>query len=146
MKNSIILIVFILSLVCLPSAAQERIEEWRDKTVMVFTPHPDDDLFGCGGTLARMARNGNRIITVIYTNDNKGSFDLEMTSERLARIRKAEAVTKHVSQFEPSINKYRPDWDPREKAKLKEYLKGRATKKDGRYVEAFRRATGFNQQ
>ena len=26
---------------------------------------------------------------VIYTNDNKGSFDLEMTSERLARIRKA---------------------------------------------------------
>ncbi|MCG3163937.1 MAG: hypothetical protein JMDDDDMK_05396 [Acidobacteria bacterium] len=25
-----------------------------------------------------------------------------------------------------------------------EYLKGRATKKDGKYVEAFRRATGFN--
>ena len=70
--------------------AQERIEEWKGKTVMVFTPHPDDDLFGCGGTLSMLARNGNKIVIVIYTNDNKGSFDLEMTSERLARIRKAE--------------------------------------------------------
>ena len=40
--------------------------------------------------MAMLARNGNKIIVVIYTNDNKGSFDLEMTSERLARIRKAE--------------------------------------------------------
>jgi LmbE family N-acetylglucosaminyl deacetylase len=253
--------------------AQDRIEQWRGKTVMVFTPHPDDDLFGCGGTLSMLARNGNRIVIVIYTNDNKGSFDLEMTSERLARIRKAEeesametlgipkeniiwlgyddgeleyappkllcgqatklirqyrpdvlfsvdpgefyerwkktdhrmaavntadairaaefhlyypehllvdglkpykvplmmfyyaaseanywvditdvidvkikAVSKHVSQFEPSINKYRPDWDPKDFEKLVEYLKGRATKKDGKYVEAFRRATGFNPQ
>jgi LmbE family N-acetylglucosaminyl deacetylase len=252
---------------------QDRIEQWRGKTVMVFTPHPDDDLFGCGGTLALLARNGNKIIIVIYTNDNKGSFDLEMTSERLARIRKAEeeagmevlgipkdniiwlgyddgeleyappkilcgqatklirqyrpdvlfsidpgdmyerwhktdhrmaafntidavraaefhlyypehllvdglkpfkvplmmfyyaaneanywvditdvidlkikAASKHVSQFEPAINKYRPDWDPKELERLVQYFKGRATKKDGRYVEAFRSATGFNQQ
>jgi LmbE family N-acetylglucosaminyl deacetylase len=252
---------------------QDRVEQWRGKTVMVFTPHPDDDVFGCGGVMAMLARNGNKIIVVIYTNDNKGSFDLEMTSERLARIRKAEqeaamevigvpkeniiwlgyddgeleyaepkalcgqaaklirkyrpdavfsidpgewherwhksdhrmaafntadairaaefhlyypehllldglkpykvplmmfyyaageanywvvitdvvdlkikAVSKHVSQFEPSINKYRPDWDPKDFEKLVEYLKGRATKKDGKYVEAFRRATEFNQQ
>jgi LmbE family N-acetylglucosaminyl deacetylase len=43
-----------------------------------------------GGTLALLAKNGNRIHIIIYTNDNKGSLDLEMTSERLARIRKAE--------------------------------------------------------
>src|SRR4030095_8052119 len=71
-------------------SAEDRVENWKGKTVMVFTPHPDDDLFGPGGTLALLARNQNRIVVVIYTNDNKGSFDLEMTSERLARIRKAE--------------------------------------------------------
>jgi LmbE family N-acetylglucosaminyl deacetylase len=67
----------LLSLVCLfvPIQAQDRIEQWRGKTVMVFTPHPDDDVFGCGGTPALLARNGNKIIVVIYTNDNKGSFD-----------------------------------------------------------------------
>ena len=272
-KKMFLLSLSLLLLINASVPAQERIEQWKGKTVMVFTPHPDDDLFGCGGTLALLAKNGNKIIIVIYTNDNKGSFDLEMTSERLARIRKAEeeaamevlgipkaniywmgyddgeleyaepkalcgqatklirqhrpdvvfsidpgewyerwhktdhrmaafntadairaaefhlyypehllvdglkpfkvplmmfyyaandanywvditevadqkikAVTKHVSQFEPSINKYRADWDSQDLAKLVEYLKGRATKKDGKYVEAFRRATGFNPQ
>ena len=42
------------------------------------------------GTLALLARLQNNIHIVIYTNDDKGSADLEMTSERLARIRKAE--------------------------------------------------------
>lgn len=275
-KLLLILSVLIVSTVspvrCQTEAkAPERLEEWRGRTVLVFTPHPDDDLFGAGGTLALLARNGNRIFIVIYTNDNKGSFDLEMTSERLARIRKAEeesamgllgiprenifwmgyddgeleyaepkmlcgraaryirqlrpdvvfsidpgewydrwhktdhrmaafntadairaaefhlyypehflvdglkpwrvplmmfyyaegeanywvditevidlkaqAVSRHVSQFEPSITRYRPDWDPQVLKTFLEGVKSRATRRDGRYVEGFRRATGFN--
>lgn len=67
-----------------------RIEDIKGKTILLFTPHPDDDAFCCGGTLALLAKNGNTIRIVIYTNDDKGSYDLEMTGERLARIRKAE--------------------------------------------------------
>ena len=67
-----------------------KIEEWTGRTILVFTPHPDDDTFGCGGTLARLAKNGNRIYIAIYTNDDKGSYDLDMTSQRLATIRKGE--------------------------------------------------------
>jgi LmbE family N-acetylglucosaminyl deacetylase len=70
--------------------AKDRIENWTGKTVMVFTPHPDDDTFMCGGVMAILAKNKNKVIVVIYTNDNKGSYDLEMTRERLAVIRKAE--------------------------------------------------------
>jgi LmbE family N-acetylglucosaminyl deacetylase len=66
------------------------IETWKGKTVLIFTPHPDDDTFGCGGIMKILADNGNNVQIVIYTNDDKGSLDLEMTSERLARIRKAE--------------------------------------------------------
>ncbi len=74
-----------------PLAAQNaRLEQMREKTILVFTPHPDDDTFCCAGTLALAAANGNKVIIVIYTNDDKGSYDPEMTSERLARIRKAE--------------------------------------------------------
>ena len=69
---------------------EDRVENWKDKTVLVFTPHPDDDTFSMGGTLAHLAANGNKVVIVIYTNDNKGSKDLEMTRERLARIRRAE--------------------------------------------------------
>lgn len=71
-------------------AAQDRVEDWKGKSVLVFTPHPDDETFAMGGTLARLAENGNKITIVIYTNDDKGSLDLEMTSEWLARIRRAE--------------------------------------------------------
>jgi LmbE family N-acetylglucosaminyl deacetylase len=71
-------------------APEERLEDYRAKTILVFSPHPDDDAFAVGGTLALLAAHGNRIIIAIYTNDNKGSYDQEMTSERLARIRKAE--------------------------------------------------------
>lgn len=251
-----------------------RIEEMKGKTVMLFTPHPDDDTFCCAGTLARLAANGNRIYIVIYTNDDKGSRDLEMSSERLARIRKAEeeescrilgipkqniiwmghhdgmleyvntrdlieqttalirkyrpdvlltidpgsetvrwhktdhrmaamntldavraaewhlyfpnqrlqqglepfnvpivlyyyvsandanywvnidgevsrkleAAAAHVSQFEPSLSKYRPDWDAETLRKLKDGMRSRIKSKDGHMVEAFRIATSFSQQ
>lgn len=68
----------------------DRIEEWTGKTILVLTPHPDDETFTSGGTLSRLASNGNAIHIVIYTSDNAGSRDPEMTQERLAGIRKAE--------------------------------------------------------
>ena len=70
--------------------AQPRVEEMHGKNILLFTPHPDDDTFCCAGTLAMLVKNGNTVRIVIYTNDDKGSYDLEMTSERLAKIRKAE--------------------------------------------------------
>lgn len=71
-------------------AQTARLESLQGKTIMLFTPHPDDDTFCCAGTLALLAKNQNKVHIVIYTNDDKGSYDPEMTSERLARIRKAE--------------------------------------------------------
>ena len=73
-----------------PEPEQAPIETWKGKTVLVFTPHPDDDTFLCGGIMKILANHGNNVQIVIYTNDDKGSRDLDMTSERLARIRKAE--------------------------------------------------------
>jgi LmbE family N-acetylglucosaminyl deacetylase len=267
----------ILAAALLPCAAlaqTAQIEKLERKTVLLFTPHPDDDTFCCAGTLAMLQKRQNNIHIFIYTNDDKGSNDLEMTSERLARIRKkeeedackllgipaanihwlqfhdgmleyasprdlVEQVTKiirtyrpdlvltidpgseyvrwhktdhrmaanntldavraaewhlyfpnqrlhdklepwkvpmeayfyvtpkdanywvnidevmdlklaaaaaHVSQFEPSIDHYRPDWDAKDLEKMKKERRDRALKKDGHYVEAFRVATQFNQQ
>ena len=254
--------------------AADRLEDYTNKTVLVFTPHPDDDTFAVGGTMALLAKNRNRVVIVIYTNDNKGSYDQDMTSERLARIRKAEeeascavlgiakeniiwlghddgeleyvppkilcgqatkiirqyrpdailsvdpgewherwhksdhrmaafntidavraaefhlyypehllvdklqpyivpnlyffycttneanyyvnidatfelklqAISKQVSQFEPAVTKYRPDWEPQNLVALKETYRKDEEKKAGHYVESFRYATGFNQK
>jgi LmbE family N-acetylglucosaminyl deacetylase len=76
-----------------PTLAQrqnpDNINDWRGKTVMVFCPHPDDDL-ASAGTMAKLVANGNTVYIVLYTTGNKGSRDLAMTSERLAEIRKQE--------------------------------------------------------
>src|SRR6266568_2595814 len=259
---------------CIVAQAQNtRLENMQDKTILLFTPHPDDDVFGAGGTIALLNRNHNKVYIVVYTNDDKGSYDPDMSSQRLAQIRKSEqevsegllgtpkeniqwmgyddgmleyaaqpklteeataiirrirpdvllsvdpgewyerwhksdhrmaafntidavraaefwlyfpnqklqqglkpyavpliyffystpqeanywvnidsamelkieAASKHVSQFEPAIHKYRPDWDPADLAKLKAQISSQQPKKGGHYVEPFRRATGFNQ-
>src|SRR3974390_3365659 len=251
----------------------KRLEELQNKTILVFTPHPDDDVFGAGGTIALLNRHQNKVYIVVYTNDDKGSYDPDMNSQRLAQIRRSEqevsegmlgtpkeniiwmgyddgmleyaaqpklteeataiirrirpdvllsvdpgqwyerwhksdhrmaafntidavraaefwlyfpnqklqqglqpykvpemyffypssqeatyflniesvadlkfdAALKQVSQFEPAVTKYRPDWDAKDYAKAKEELRAEQPRKDGRYVEAFRYATGFNQ-
>jgi LmbE family N-acetylglucosaminyl deacetylase len=69
----------------------DNVDDWRGKTVMVFCPHPDDDL-ASAGTMAKLVANGNKVYIVMYTTGNKGSRDLEMTSERLAGIRKQEDI------------------------------------------------------
>jgi LmbE family N-acetylglucosaminyl deacetylase len=258
----------------LAAQTQPRLEDLHGKTILLFTPHPDDDTFCCAGTLALLAKNGNNVRIVIYTNDDKGSYDPEMTSEHLAQIRmheeedacrilgipkqniqwleyhdgmleyantrdlveevtriirqirpdvalsidpgseyvrwhktdhrmaanntmdairaaewhlyfpnqllheglqpwevpqeyyfyvtekdanywvnidsvvekKIDAAVSHVSQWEPSIHHYRPDWDAAALEKTKAEVRGHIPKKDGHYVEAFRNAKGFNQQ
>lgn len=85
--RSLLALLFLASL-C--AAQPPGLEQLHDKTVLVFTPHPDDDVFGAGGTIAVLNRHHNKVVIVIYTNDDKGSYDPEMTSQRLARIRKAE--------------------------------------------------------
>src|SRR5271169_6163162 len=272
MKTSLIrLFLFSAALLSAQPVALEKLEK---KTILLFTPHPDDDTFCCAGTLALLARHQNNIHIFIYTNDDKGSYDPDMTGERLATIRKmeeensckvlgipkqnihwlqfhdgmleyanpldlVEQVTKiirtyrpdvvltidpgseyvrwhktdhrmaanntidairasefhlyfpnqllhdglkpwlvpveayfyvtpqdanywvniddlvdlklsaaaaHVSQFSPAMEKYRPDWIPKDLEDMKRGLRARGTKKDGHFVESFRIATQFNQQ
>jgi LmbE family N-acetylglucosaminyl deacetylase len=76
--------------VCCCYAQHTRLEDLHGKTILVFTPHPDDEVFGAGGTIAILNRNHNKVIVAIYTNDDKGSLDPAMSRERLAQIRKAE--------------------------------------------------------
>jgi len=59
-------------------------------TVMGIFAHPDDPEFFCGGTFARWAAEGKRVIFVLATSGDKGSSDLTITSEQLVAIRESE--------------------------------------------------------
>src|SRR5260370_10855113 len=71
-------------------AQEAHLEDLHNKTILVFPRHPDDDGFGAGGTIAVLNRNHNKVLIVVYTNDDKGSYDPDMSSQRLAGIRRAE--------------------------------------------------------
>lgn len=59
------------------------------KKIMVFAPHPDDDIIGCGGSIAHHVAQGNLVSIVYMTSGEAGS--LQYPKEDLARIREAEA-------------------------------------------------------
>ncbi len=59
------------------------------KTVLSLTPHPDDAEIFAGGTLAKMAANGDHIIMAIATDGRCGSY--EHDSAALAAMRAEEA-------------------------------------------------------
>ena len=43
-------------------------------SVIVFAPHPDDEVLGVGGTIARLASEGRRVTVVIVTRGREEDF------------------------------------------------------------------------
>lgn len=68
----------------------DRVTENEIERVLVIAAHPDDADIGCGGTMAKWARQGKDVVYLICTRGDKGSSEPDMTSERLAEIRTEE--------------------------------------------------------
>ena len=67
------------------------------KNILVFSPHPDDETFGCGGTIAKRISEGCEVFVIIMTigrdaYSNLFNGDAETKPEELMKIRKAEEV------------------------------------------------------
>ena len=65
--------------------------EWGD--TLVVAPHPDDESLGCGGTLARLAKRGNRV-GVVWVSDGSASHpgSIKFPPPQLAKLRQIEAL------------------------------------------------------
>ena len=61
-------------------------------TVLVVTPHPDDAEGGAGGTIAKFAKEGKKVVLVVCTNGDKGTGDRTLKPEKLAAIREKEQL------------------------------------------------------
>lgn len=58
--------------------------------VVVFAPHPDDELIGCGGSIAKHVSRDDKVTVVYMTSGDKGGT--EHSKEILAIIREREAL------------------------------------------------------
>jgi LmbE family N-acetylglucosaminyl deacetylase len=57
---------------------------------MVVSPHPDDAEFGVAGTVARWTQEGKNVVYVVCTSGEKGTSDLKVRPEYLAKVREQE--------------------------------------------------------
>ncbi len=65
------------------------------KTILVVAPHPDDDLIGCGGSIAKHLNINNKIFVVYVTNGDAFNSDYsqaEFTKLRIKETRDAAQV------------------------------------------------------
>ena len=53
-------------------------------TTLVIAPHPDDEVLGCGGTMARLVDAGLRVVAAIMTTGREPAFSKEAVA-RVAR-------------------------------------------------------------
>src|SRR5690606_40356758 len=47
----------------------------QGRRIIVFSPHPDDDVSSMGGTLRKLHENGNELIVAYMTSGNIAVFD-----------------------------------------------------------------------
>jgi glucosamine-6-phosphate deaminase len=89
--------------ICTHPAGQDR------KTVIVFSPHPDDDVISMGGTLIRLVEQGHDVHVAYMTSGNIAVFDHDawrfidflVEFHRLFELdeKRAESVQERVQQF-----------------------------------------------
>lgn len=60
-------------------------------SALAIGAHPDDIEFGCGGTLAKWAKEGTQVHSAILTDGSKGSWEGATDPRGLARTRELEA-------------------------------------------------------
>lgn len=83
----------------LPDFPDERslvpyaVSRFSAKRVVVFAPHPDDEVLGCGGALADLLDQGARLDVVLVTDGAAGAQDeagrQRVASERVEESRRA---------------------------------------------------------
>ena len=49
-----------------------------DEPIIVFSPHPDDDVISMGGMLDKLTKNGNQITVAYMTNGSVAVFDADV--------------------------------------------------------------------
>jgi N-acetylglucosamine malate deacetylase 1 len=58
---------------------------------LVIAPHPDDEVLGAGGTIARLADAGNQVFVAVVTRGEPPAFTAEMTAGLRAEAARAHA-------------------------------------------------------
>ncbi len=92
-----------------PGDRPQKHEEIFPKRVLIFSPHPDDDVISMGGTLIRLVEQGHEVHVAYQTSGNIAVFDDDAIrfAEFAAEFNRAfGADTKQTDQLEAHIEEF----------------------------------------
>lgn len=70
-----------------------RMDKQRDRiSVLVIAPHPDDEVLGCGGTIARHTSRGDKVTVLIVTRGVPEIFSPEEIEKTRLELKEAHAI------------------------------------------------------
>jgi len=64
--------------------------EFPFDTYLLVVAHPDDTEFSSGGTVAKLAQHGKRVVLIQVTSGNRGTSDRTVRPQDIAAVREAE--------------------------------------------------------
>ena len=67
--------------------------------ILVFAPHPDDEVLGCGGTIAKYAYSGSGVFLCVVTKAYKPDWSDEQISNQRSTVLKASKVLGVTNTF-----------------------------------------------
>lgn len=70
--------------------------------VLVLAPHPDDEVFGCGGALALHAQAGHRVSTVLVTAGEHGPVDTVSAAYAQTRLEESQRAARELGLGAPT--------------------------------------------
>jgi LmbE family N-acetylglucosaminyl deacetylase len=69
----------------------------KKQKLLVISPHPDDEVIGCGGLIAKFKENGGKVYVLFLTVGDTKDFSNDGFSSKRERILEIEAVAKYLS-------------------------------------------------
>jgi LmbE family N-acetylglucosaminyl deacetylase len=80
--------------------------------VLIIAPHPDDEVLGCGGTIARYVEEGHRVSLCIITTTYSPDWNEEFRARRLHEINCAARILGISSVYKLDLPTVRLDTIP----------------------------------
>ena len=75
---------------------------FKMEKILVFAAHSDDEVIGMGGTIAKNSRDGNKVLTIIFTSGEKSHPHIK--KRIIAKKRKSETLKIDKTLGRESIN------------------------------------------
>jgi LmbE family N-acetylglucosaminyl deacetylase len=77
--------------------------------ILVIAPHPDDESIGCGGTVCKHSKRGDRTVAVFLTSGELGLKQVSRAKARRIREAEARAAAKFLGMVQLEFLRL-PDW------------------------------------